>query len=188
MTNRVRRRNIRLPGKALRTPRCLYEDNAHTLGPKQRPWCNNSRLWSLASNRPCAWCTFRWTIGGSRIPSGDLFLERTLWSVAQLVQQVNIFTDALLSIGADFESFVTFARVRSLGVDAMAVLAQIAVGRTFVDVSAVIGQTNLLISLRTDAHERTDEVLASEFAIVGRRGAFVHVCLHQRKLNGVRRI
>ena len=108
--------------------------------------------------------------------------------MAQLKQQVNIFTDALLSIGADFESFVTFARVRSLGVDAMAVLAQIAVGRTFVDVSAVIGQTNLLISLRTDAHERTDEVLASEFAIVGRRGAFVHVCLHQRKLNGVRRI
>jgi hypothetical protein len=70
----------------------------------------------------------------------------------------------------------------------MAVLAQIAVGRTFVDVSAVIGQTNLLVALGTDAHERADEVLASKFAIVGRRGAFVHVCLHQKKIRLLRRL
>ena len=57
----------------------------------------------------------------------------------------------------------------------MTVLAQVVVGGTFVDVAAVVRHSNLLVSFRTDAHEGADQVLASEFAVVGWCGALVDI-------------
>lgn len=57
----------------------------------------------------------------------------------------------------------------------MSVLAQVAVGGAFINVSTVVRHAHLSVAFRADAHERADEVLAGEFAVVGRSGAFVHV-------------
>lgn len=57
----------------------------------------------------------------------------------------------------------------------MAVLAQVGIGRAFVDISTVIGHSHLGVALRADAHEGSDQVFAREFAVVGRSGAFVDI-------------
>lgn len=57
----------------------------------------------------------------------------------------------------------------------MTVLTQIVVGRAFVDVAAVVRHSDLLESFWTDAHEGANQVLAGEFAVVGRSGAFIHI-------------
>jgi len=101
---------------------------------------------------------------------------RSAPSVHQLTETVTSSAiDTLLAIGTGLESFVTFALEGSFSVDAVAVLAEVVVGRAFVHVAAVIGHSDLLESFRTDAHERTNQVLASEFTVVGRRGTFVHI-------------
>ena len=87
------------------------------------------------------------------------------------------YTDALFAVGTDFVSLVALALVRAFGVDAMTVLAEIGVGGAFVDVATVIRHSNLSEAFGTNAHERTDEILASEFAVVCRSGALVHVFL-----------
>ena len=89
----------------------------------------------------------------------------------------------MFAVRADLVSFVAVARVRSFGVDAVAVLAQVAVGRTLVDVAAVVRHAHLMVSFRTDAHERSDEVFARELAVVGRRGALVDVYVHKNGEN-----
>lgn len=57
----------------------------------------------------------------------------------------------------------------------MSVLAQIAVGGAFINVSTVVRHAHLSVAFWADAHERADEILTGEFAVVGRSGAFVHV-------------
>lgn len=67
------------------------------------------------------------------------------------------------------------APVRARQVLAKSVLARVRVLRALVHVSALVG-TDVGVSLRADARERTDQVLARELAIVRRRNALVHVC------------
>lgn len=81
----------------------------------------------------------------------------------------------MLSICARLEPFVALALIRSLRVDAMAVLAQIGVGSAFVDVTAIVRHADLSVAFRADAHEGSDQVLASELAVVGRSSTFVDI-------------
>ena len=78
-----------------------------------------------------------------------------------------IITNALFAVGTDFISLVALALLRAFGVDAMAVLAKICVGGTFVNIAAVVGHSHLSEALRTNAHKRTDKILTGKFAIVG---------------------
>lgn len=57
----------------------------------------------------------------------------------------------------------------------MAVLAQVAVGGAFINVPTVVRHAYLSVALWTDAHERSDQIFASEFAVVGRCGALVDI-------------
>ena len=41
--------------------------------------------------------------------------------------------------------------------------------------STVVGGADLLVSVRTDAHEGADEILAGVTTLVGRSETFVHV-------------
>ena len=88
---------------------------------------------------------------------------------------MDAITDTLLSVKTGLESFVTFTLIRSFGVDAVTVLAQVVVGCALVDVAAVIRHSDLLESFRADAHEGANQVLAGEFAVVGWSGAFIHI-------------
>lgn len=83
--------------------------------------------------------------------------------------------DALFAVGTDFVTLVALALVRSFGVDTVAVLAQIGVRSAFVNVAAVVRHSHLSVTFGTDAHERADEVLAGEFAIVRWSGAFIDI-------------
>jgi hypothetical protein len=74
-----------------------------------------------------------------------------------------------------FVTLVTITPERALQIDAVAVLAQVRVGSALVDVSAVVCQPDLGVALGTDAHERTNQILALELAIVGWGDALVHV-------------
>lgn len=88
---------------------------------------------------------------------------------------IYIITDTLLPVRAEFKAFVTFASVRAFSIDTVAILAQISVGSAFVNVPTVVRHAYLSVTFWTDAHERSNQVFASKFAVVGRRSALVHV-------------
>ena len=114
------------------------------------------------------------TITRTAILTEEIFIRRTNESFI-FVKSDEYITDALFAVGTDFVTLVAFALVGSFGVDTVAVLAQIGIRGAFVDVAAVVRHSHLSVTFGTDAHERADEVLTGEFAIVRWSGAFIDI-------------
>ncbi len=72
--------------------------------------------------------------------------------VSQKLVSVEVLTDALFAVRAGLEALVALTLVGALGVDAVAVFAQIAVGRTLVDVAAVVRHADLCILFHVQEH------------------------------------
>ena len=115
------------------------------------------------------------TVTRSAILTKRIFINRRTNKSLIFVKIDEYITDALFSVGTDFVTLVALALVRSFGVDTVAVLAQIGVRSAFIDVAAVVRHSHLSVTFGTDAHERADEVLAGEFAIVRWSGAFIDI-------------
>lgn len=87
------------------------------------------------------------------------------------------YTYALFPVVTRSESVLAFAFKCARQIDTVTVLANAVrvINRTLVDVPALVG-ARLSVSLGADASERTNQILARELAVVGRRYALVHVC------------
>lgn len=78
-----------------------------------------------------------------------------------------------LAISRNLVTGVTVAAKTSLQVHAAAILADIRVLSTFVNILALVPVANLTVPFWTDAHERSDQVLAGITAFVLRRGTLI---------------
>jgi hypothetical protein len=80
------------------------------------------------------------------------------------------------------KSIIAITAVTSLQVYTVAVPTNIGIGNTLIDISAVICKAYLLVTLRTDAHECSNQVLTHELAVIGRCHTFIHICITVREI------
>jgi hypothetical protein len=86
-------------------------------------------------------------------------------------------TYALFVVMAGLKTIIAITAVTSLKVDTVTIPTNFGIGNTLVNITAIICESYLLVTLRTDAHERSNQVLTHEFAVVGRCHTFIHICI-----------
>jgi len=79
------------------------------------------------------------------------------------------------------KSIIAITAVASLQVYTVTIPTNIGIGNTLVDISAVVCETYLLVTLRADAHERPNQVLTHKLAVIGRCHTFIHICITGRE-------
>jgi len=80
------------------------------------------------------------------------------------------------------KSIITITAVASLQVYTVTIPTNIGIGNAFIDISAVICKTHLLVTLRADAHECSNQVLTHKLAVIGRCHTFIHICKTGREI------
>ena len=80
------------------------------------------------------------------------------------------------------KSIIAITAVASLQVYTVTIPTNIGIGNTLIDISAVICKTYLLVTLRADAHERSNQVLTHKLAVIGRSHTFIHICIRGREI------
>jgi hypothetical protein len=87
---------------------------------------------------------------------------------------------------AGLKTIIAIAAVASLQINTVAISTNAGIDDTLINISAVICESYLLVTLQTDAHECSNQVLTHEFAVVGRCYTFIHICIKSmRNINKV---